>query len=72
MCISLSVFSEVIVDDGGVSFLSQDGYSERCRECTFIGMHFLNRETCSKVKNDKDICLIIDYFHVSEHFLRCY
>lgn len=71
MCISLSGFSEVIVDDGAVSFLSQD--SERCRECTFIGLSFFfNRETGSKVKNNKDICPVIDYFHVSEHFLRRY
>lgn len=41
MCISLSVFSEVIDDDGGVSFLSQEGCNERYMECTFLGMHFL-------------------------------
>lgn len=35
-------------------------------------LFFFNRETGSKVKNDKDICPVIDYFHVSEHFLRHY
>lgn len=53
------VFSEMIVDGGGVSFLSQDGCAERCMETSFVGMHFFNRETCSKVKNNTDTCPLL-------------
>lgn len=59
MCISLSVCSEAIVDDGGVSFLSQDGCSERCLELFLSWNAFFNRKTCRKVKNDNDICPLL-------------
>lgn len=49
-CAFLYVFSEMIVDGGGVSFLSQDGYTERCMETSFVGMHFLTGRLVVKLR----------------------
>ena len=46
--VHFSAFSEVAID-GGVRFVSQDSYSEKCAELSFCGCIF-DSETCKELR----------------------